>query len=108
MSILQAEGTLGRPGMVMMSPQITTTNPAPAASRHVAELTTCPVGRPSSCGSVESEYCVLAMQIGKCAEAGLLQLLELVAELLVGQHVGGAVDLGGDDAHLLPERAVSG
>ena len=42
------------------------------------------------------------------AEAGLLQGVELLAELLVGQHVGGAVDLAADDAHLLPERAGVG
>ncbi len=32
-SIESAAGTLGRPGMVMISPQIATTNSAPADSR---------------------------------------------------------------------------
>ena len=64
MSILSAEGTFGRPGMVMTSPQITTTNSAPAASRTSRTLTVWPLGAPRSCGSVENEYWVFATQTG--------------------------------------------
>ena len=51
-------------GMVMISPQITTTKPAPALSRTSRTGTECPVGAPRRVGSVEKEYCVFAMQIG--------------------------------------------
>src|SRR5215207_10620599 len=59
-----AEGILGRPGMVMMSPQTTTMNSAPAARRTSRIGTTWSTGAPFRLGSVEKEYCVLAMQIG--------------------------------------------
>ena len=45
--MLSALGTLGRPGMVMMSPQIATMNPAPAASRTSRTGTVWWVGAPS-------------------------------------------------------------
>ena len=48
----------------MMSPQIITTNSAPAASRTSRMLTTWPDGAPRSCGSVENEYCVFATHTG--------------------------------------------
>ena len=51
--------------MVMMSPQIATTKPAPAESRTSRTGTTWPVGAPRSAGSVEKEYWVLAMQTGR-------------------------------------------
>ena len=63
-SMFTADGTFGNPGMVMMSPQIITTNSAPAARRTSRTFTTCPEGAPRSCGSVENEYCVFATQIG--------------------------------------------
>ena len=50
--------------MVMMSPQIMTTNSAPAARRTSRTLTTCPVGAPRSAASVEKEYWVLATHTG--------------------------------------------
>ena len=62
--MLLAAGTFGSPGMVMMSPQIITTNSAPAASRTSRMLTTCPDGAPRSFGSVEKEYCVFATHTG--------------------------------------------
>ena len=65
MPISSAAGFRGRPGMVMISPQITTTKPAPADSRTSRTGTECPTGAPRSDGSVENEYCVLAMQIGR-------------------------------------------
>ena len=52
------------PGIVMMSPQIITTNPAPAARRTSRMSTTCPVGAPRSFGSVENEYWVFATHTG--------------------------------------------
>jgi hypothetical protein len=60
-----AEGALGRPGMVMISPQMTTRKPAPAESRTSRIGTTWSVGAPLRLGSVEKDYCVLATQIGR-------------------------------------------
>jgi hypothetical protein len=59
-----ADGTLGRPGMVMISPQIATMNSAPAESRTSRTGMLKPVGAPLASGLVENEYCVLAMQTG--------------------------------------------
>src|SRR4030095_10467185 len=62
--MLLAAGTLGRPGMVMMSPQTATTNSAPADRRTSRTVTTWSVGAPLESGWVEKLYCVLAMQTG--------------------------------------------
>ena len=51
--------------MVMISPQITTTKPAPAESRTSRTGTLCPVGAPRRFGSVVKLYWVLAMQTGR-------------------------------------------
>ena len=51
--------------MVIMSPQTTTTNPAPAESRTSRTCSSWPEGAPSRAGSVENEYCVFAMQTGR-------------------------------------------
>src|SRR5690349_13536388 len=59
-----ADGTLGRPGMVMMSPQMTTMNSAPADNLTSRIGTTWFDGAPFRLGSVEKEYWVFAMQIG--------------------------------------------
>ena len=108
MSIVSAAGTFGKPrhGHDVAGQHDHETGPG--RNPHVAQRNVEVLGPALQPGSVESEYCVLAMQIGSCAVARLLKLLELVAELLVGQHVGGAVDLAADDAHLLPEVQVSG
>ena len=50
--------------MVMMSPQIATTNSAPADSRTSRTVTMWSVGAPLASGLVEKLYCVLAMQTG--------------------------------------------
>src|SRR5258708_22570255 len=63
-SILTADGTLGSPGIVMISPQIITTNSAPAASRTSRTLTTWFAGAARSCASVEKEYWVFATHTG--------------------------------------------
>src|SRR5207302_6255161 len=63
-SMLSAAGTLGRPGMVMISPQIATTNSAPADSRTSRTLMTWSTGAPLASGLVEKLNCVLAMQTG--------------------------------------------
>ena len=60
-----AAGTFGRPGMVIMSPQIATTNSAPAESRSSRTGTSWPSGAPLREGSVEKLYWVFAMQTGK-------------------------------------------
>ena len=62
--MLLAAGTRGRPGMVMMSPQIATTNSAPLASRTSRIGTTWCEGAPFRFGSVEKLYWVFATQIG--------------------------------------------
>jgi hypothetical protein len=49
----------------MLSPQITTMKPAPAASRTSRTGTPKPLGAPLSSGSVENEYWVLARHTGK-------------------------------------------
>ena len=59
-----AAGTLGRPGMVMMSPVSTTTKPAPALNRTFFTVTRKPLGQPVSAGLSERDYWVLAMQTG--------------------------------------------
>ena len=64
-SILFAAGTRGSPGIVMMSPQIATTNSAPADSRTSRTPTMWPLGAPLALGSVVKLNWVLAMQTGK-------------------------------------------
>src|SRR5262249_49168379 len=63
-SIESAAGTRGRPGMVMISPQIATTNSAPAESRTSRTVTTGWSGAPLVSALVVKLYWVLAMQTG--------------------------------------------
>lgn len=56
-----AAGTLGRPGMSIMSPASATIKPAPLLNTSSRMVTSKPSGRPSNLGLSESEYCVLAM-----------------------------------------------
>src|SRR5262249_35218214 len=63
-SMASAAGTLGRPGMVMISPQIATTNSAPAESRTSRSGMMWSEGAPLESGLVEKLYWVLAMQTG--------------------------------------------
>lgn len=70
-SILQAAGALGRPGMVIISPVSTTINPAPADTLASLTVIENPVGRPSFVGSSDREYWVLATQIGRPAKPKL-------------------------------------
>src|SRR4051812_15996345 len=63
-SMESAAGTFGRPGIVMISPQIATTNSAPALSRTSRTGIENPFGAPLESGLVENEYCVLAMHTG--------------------------------------------
>ena len=60
-----AAGVFGRPGIVIMSPQIATTNSAPADSRSSRTGTSWPSGAPLRVGSVEKLYWVFAMHTGK-------------------------------------------
>ena len=59
-----AAGFLGRPGMVMMLPMMTTTKPAPAERRTSRTVMVKPSGAASSLGSSLKEYWVLAMHTG--------------------------------------------
>ena len=54
----------GSPGIVTISPQNTTTNSAPLASKASRTVTVCSVGAPSRAGSVEKLYCVFAIHTG--------------------------------------------
>lgn len=66
--ISTAEGSFGSPGMVMIVPEMSTTNPAPAESRTSRIGTSKPLGAPRTLGSVENEYCVLAKHTGRCPQ----------------------------------------
>ena len=63
-SMSMAAGCLGRPGIVMSAPQMTTTKPAPADRRTSRTLSGKSSGAPSRPASSLNEYCVLAMQTG--------------------------------------------
>src|SRR3954468_21532731 len=65
--IPSAAGTLGSPGIVMMSPALATTKPAPADPYTSLIVIRKPVGFPRRVGSSVSEYWVFAMQIGVLA-----------------------------------------
>ena len=64
-SIFSAAGTLGRPGMVMMLPQMTTTKPAPVARRTYRTFIRKPVGAALRAALSLKLYWVLAMQTGR-------------------------------------------
>ncbi len=64
-SIRSAAGTLGKPGMVMILPQMTTTNSAPWAGRTLRIGRMWLEGAPLRLGSAEKDDCVFAMQTGK-------------------------------------------
>ena len=69
MSIANAAGVLPSPGIVIMSPQSATIQPAPVYGRRSRIGTVNPVGAFLSAGSCESERCVFAMQIGSRASS---------------------------------------
>ena len=69
-SILNADGALGRPGIVIIAPVRTTINSAPAESLTSRTVRVKPCGLPSLVASSESEYCVFATQIGKVEYLG--------------------------------------
>ena len=82
-SIFSAAGTLGRPGMVMMSPVRATINPAPALTFRFRTVTVKPRGAPSSAGSSEKEYWVLAMQMGSAPKPSSVSCLACFFALAV-------------------------
>ena len=55
-SIFSAAGVFPNPGIVIISPVKSTTNPAPADNRASFMLTVKSVGRPFKSGLSESEY----------------------------------------------------
>ena len=63
--VVTEAGFDGSPGIVIISPQITTIKPAPALSLTSRTGTEWPVGAPLLFGSVVKLYCVLAIQTGK-------------------------------------------
>jgi len=64
-SMARALLVLGRPGMSIMLPQMTTRKPAPAEREMSVTWRVQPVGAPMSLGLSEREYWVLAMQMGR-------------------------------------------
>src|SRR5258708_22994105 len=60
-SMEEARETFGRPGISIMLPAITTTNPAPAESEALVTLSVQPAGPPTRFGSSTTEYCGLPM-----------------------------------------------
>ena len=62
-----AAGILGSPGIVIIAPLITTTNPAPLDNRTSLIGRVCPGGAPFNFGSVEKLYCVFAIHTGNLA-----------------------------------------
>ena len=69
MSIENAAGDLPSPGMVIMSPQRATIQPAPVYGRRSRIGTVNPVGAFFRAGSCESERCVFAIQTGRRASS---------------------------------------
>lgn len=58
MSIFSAEGILGKPGMVIISPVMATMNPAPAETFKLRTVITNPSGAPKRAALSEKEYWV--------------------------------------------------
>ena len=77
--MLLAAGTRGKPGIVMMSPQITTTNSAPAESRTSRTGIVCPRGTPFRSGLVVKLYWVFAIQIGSFPNPAQNMFFQLVS-----------------------------
>ena len=98
--IVSAEGARGRPGMVMISPQIATTKPAPAASRTSRTGTPKPVGRAAQARVGRERVLGLGHADRQMAVARRLPGVQLLADAGVGQHLVGAVDALGDGLDL--------
>ena len=62
--IESAAGTFGSPGIVIIAPQTTTTNPAPLDNLTSLTGNVWPKGAPFNFGSVEKLYWVLAIHTG--------------------------------------------
>src|ERR1051326_7509074 len=77
-SMPTARETFGNPGMSIMFPEITTTNPAPAESEASVTFSVQPVGAPRSLGLSLNEYCVLAIQTGSLPKHQSLNCCSLV------------------------------
>ena len=82
-SIFSAAGTLGRPGMVMMSPVRATMKPAPADTFRLRTLMVKPRGAPSRAASWEKDYWVLAMQMGRVPKPSSVSCLACFLALAV-------------------------
>ena len=67
-SIFSADGTFGRPGIVIISPVRTTIKPAPAESLTYLTVTLKFSGAPNFEASSEKLYCVLATQTGSLSK----------------------------------------
>ena len=96
--MLSADGTFGRPGMVMISPVTTTTNSAPADRRNSRTGTMWPVGAPRLDAIGRERILRLGHAHGQMAEAGCFEILELRLDAGIAGDVGGAIDLGRDRA----------
>ena len=91
-SIFSAEGTFGRPGIVMMSPHTMTTNSAPAAKAHLAYIDDV-AGRGAAQTGIRGEGILrLRDADGITAIAFILQTLDLAAHLRVRRDVARTVN----------------
>ena len=108
MSMCAEAGTLGRPGMVMMSPVTSTMKPAPAERRTSRTSMVCPFGAPSDLGFGGEGVLRLRHAHGQVGEAVGDDLRELLAGPGGEVHPGGAVQLGRDRLGLLLDRALVG
>ena len=105
--MLSAAGVRGRPGMVMISPQMATIKPAPADRRTSRTGTEWPLGATQVRVGAEAVL-GLCHADRKMTVSGIFPLAELVADALVGQHLVSPIDTLGDGLDLLNSGISSG
>ncbi len=93
--------------MVMISPQIATTNSAPADRRTSRTLTAWPSGAPLVSGLVEKLYWVLATQIGT-GRSPSPRMMRAGPYRFVGRNILRAINFAGDGADFFVQRHVVG
>ena len=104
--MLSAAGTRGRPGMVMIAPQITTTNSAPPESRTSRNRHLEAAWRVLQRGIGREAVLRLRHADGEVTEPARLELVEPPADGRVRRDAVGAVYPLGDSLDLLPEREI--
>ena len=104
--MLSADGTFGRPGMVITSPVTTTTNSAPADKRNSRTGTICPVGAPRFDAIGRERILRLGHAHWQVAEARRFEILELRLDACIAGDVCGAIDFGRDGVDLVAQLHV--